>query len=229
MSTVLAIAAHPDDIEFCISGTLMLLKRAGFEIHNMNVANGCCGSTQWSAAHTAAVREREAICAADTIGATFHPSLVNDLEVFYDDRTLKRLASIIREVAPRIVLTHSPQDYMEDHTNTCRLAVTASFTRSMCNYATNPPRPPVTTPVTIYHAQPHGNYDPLGQIVRPDTFVDVTSVMSEKVKMLACHESQRTWLNESQGLDSYLESMCRLMRDVGEMSRQFKFVEGTCI
>ena len=44
MKTAIAIAAHPDDIEFYMAGTLLLLKRAGYEIHYMNVANGNCGS-----------------------------------------------------------------------------------------------------------------------------------------------------------------------------------------
>ena len=37
-----AIAAHPDDIEFQMAGTLILLQRAGYEIHYMNIANGSC-------------------------------------------------------------------------------------------------------------------------------------------------------------------------------------------
>src|SRR5262245_37518915 len=98
----LAVVAHPDDIEFVMAGTLILLGRAGYELHYMNIANGCCGSTTHSAAHTAQTREREAMAAADAIGAEFHPSLVNDLEIFYDDTTLRRLAAVMREVAPRI-------------------------------------------------------------------------------------------------------------------------------
>ena len=39
-----AVAAHPDDIEFVMAGTLILLRRAGYELHYMNIANGCCGS-----------------------------------------------------------------------------------------------------------------------------------------------------------------------------------------
>ena len=157
-----AVAAHPDDIEFVMAGTLILLAQAGYEIHYMNIANGCCGSSEFSAEHTAVAREKEAIAAADSIGAEFHPSLVNDLEIFYNDETLKQLAAVMREVSPEILLVHSPSDYMEDHMNACRLAVTAAFARGMPNYPTIPPRPPVEQTVTIYHAQPHGNRDPLG-------------------------------------------------------------------
>jgi len=226
MKRALAIAAHPDDIEFVMAGTLILLKRAGYEIHYMNVANGCCGSKELSAAHTAEKRTREALAAADLIGAEFHPSLVNDMEVFYDDRTVRRLAAVFREVAPEILLTHAPADYMEDHMNTCRLAVTAAFARGMPNYATEPPRPPTDNPVTVYHAQPHGNRDPLGTPVVPEIFVDVTDVLDEKSRMLACHASQMQWLDQSQGMNSYLQEMHDLGREVGRMSGNFAVAEG---
>ena len=41
---VFAMACHPDDIEFMMGGTLILLKEAGYRIHVMNLANGSCGS-----------------------------------------------------------------------------------------------------------------------------------------------------------------------------------------
>jgi LmbE family N-acetylglucosaminyl deacetylase len=226
MPTAFAIAAHPDDIEFCMAGTLIRLRDAGWAIHYMNIANGCCGSNEWSASHTADVRAREALAAADLIGAEFHPSLTNDIEIFYDDRTLKRLAAIVREVNPRVILTHAPVDYMEDHTNACRLAVTAAFVRGMPNYPTDPPREPVESNVTLYHAQPHGNRDPLGELVKPHFYVEVGGVLEEKTAMLACHESQKRWLDASQGMDSYLETMKALSREVGRMSGRFEYAEG---
>lgn len=222
----MAIAAHPDDIEFVMAGTLILLRDAGYEIHYMNIANGCCGSMEYSREHTARIRAGEALAAADLIHAEFHPSLANDLEIFYDHDTLTRLAAVVREVAPRIVLTHSPSDYMEDHMNACRLAVTASFTRGMPNYPTAPFREPTDQPVTIYHAQPHGNRDPLGQLVRPTLAVDVSSVIDLKAAMLACHRSQKEWLDATQGLDSYLDAMRALTREVGAMTGRFAMAEG---
>jgi LmbE family N-acetylglucosaminyl deacetylase len=221
-----AIVAHPDDIEFVMAGTLLLLGRAGYELHYMTLANGCCGSTEWSAAETARIRKQEAERAAELLGARFHPSLTDDLAIFYDRPTLARLAAVMREVAPEILLVHSPVDYMEDHTNACRLAVTAAFARGMPNFPTDPPRPTVEGPVTIYHAQPHGNRDPLGQPVRPSLFVDVSSVLGQKTAALACHASQRQWLDSSQGIDSYIETMKSFNREVGAMSGRFDYAEG---
>jgi LmbE family N-acetylglucosaminyl deacetylase len=221
-----AVAAHPDDIEFVMAGTLILLGQAGYELHYMNLANGCCGSTQYTAEEAAAIRAREAQAAAASIGATFHPSLVNDLEIFYNHETLTRLAAVMREVGPDILLIHSPIDYMEDHMNACRLALTAAFARGMPNYQTSPPRQPVDKPVAVYHAQPHGNRDPLGKPVVPSLFVNIESVLQTKTAMLACHKSQQQWLDTSQGLDSYLATMQSLSREVGQMSGVFEYAEG---
>ena len=148
----IAIGAHPDDIEFYMAGTLLMLKQAGYEIHYLTVANGNCGSAQYNAAMTRSIRNAEARAAAKILGAHFHPSLTNDLEILYNLELLRALAAVIREVKPGIVLTHSPQDYMEDHTNTSRLAVTAAFTRGMPNFKTVPPRPTADYDVTVYHA-----------------------------------------------------------------------------
>jgi LmbE family N-acetylglucosaminyl deacetylase len=226
MKRAFAVAAHPDDIEFVMAGTLLLLGAAGYELHYMTIANGCCGSTEQDAATTAAIREREARNAANSLGATFHPSLTDDLAIYYDRPTLARLAAVMREVAPEILLIHSPIDYMEDHVNACRLAVTAAFARGMPNFPTDPLRPVVDQPVTLYHVQPHGNRDPLGQPVQPSLFVDVSSVLDQKATALACHRSQRQWLDASQGLDSYIETMKSLGREVGAMSGRFEYAEG---
>jgi LmbE family N-acetylglucosaminyl deacetylase len=141
MPRAFAVAAHPDDIEFLMSGTLMRLGERGYELHYMNLANGCCGSRELDREQTAAARLEEARAAAASIGATFHPPLVADLEIFYDRPTLGRLASVMRAVAPEILLIHSPDDYMEDHMNACRLAITAAFARGMPNFPVEPPRP----------------------------------------------------------------------------------------
>lgn len=226
MNTVLAIAAHPDDIEFLMSGTLLRLREAGWSLHYINVADGCCGTTQYDAETIAAIRREEARAAAAALGAEFHDSLCHDLEVFYERRTLLRLASIVREVAPRIVLTHALADYMEDHMNTARLAVTAAFSRGMRNFPVEPPRPPVLDPVTVYHAQPYMNRDPLGELVRAGMYIDVAELVERKCELLAHHVSQKRWLDESQGHDSYLDTLRRLDAEVGALSGVYSHAEG---
>src|SRR5882672_9819550 len=106
LKIAMAVAAHPDDIEFMMAGTLLLLKQAGYEIHYLNLSSGNCGSVQHRAARTRSLRRREARRSAKILGAHYHPSLTDDLEIFYEDRTLRRLVAIIRAVEPTILLTH---------------------------------------------------------------------------------------------------------------------------
>ena len=226
MPTAIAIAAHPDDIEFVMAGTLILLGAAGWELHYMNVSTGNLGSTTMTPVATARVRRREAQAAAKRLGAAWHAPICNDLEIFYADRALRRLGAVIREVAPDVVLTHSPQDYMEDHMNTCRLAVSAAFVRAMPGYRTTPARQPLEKPVTIYHASPHGVRDGLRRLVCPGAFVNTTSVQDRKRAALECHASQRGFLGTTQGMGSYVKTMDDLSRMLGRMSGRFRHAEG---
>lgn len=223
---VMAVAAHPDDIEFMMAGTLLLLRDAGWSVHYLNLASGNCGSMEHPPAVVRRVRAREAREACGVLGATWHPPLVDDLEIFYDLQTIQRLAAVIREVNPRILLVPSPQDYMEDHTNACRLAVSAAFVRGMPNVKTRPARAPVDGSVTIYHAMPHGLRDPLRRRIIPGAFVNTTSVHERKKAALAAHQSQKRWLDATQGMDSYLRVMEDFSLELGRMSRRFRHAEG---
>ena len=224
--TVFAVGCHPDDIEFMMAGTLMRLKEAGYEIHYMNVANGSCGTDSMDAQEIVRIRRLEAIDAAEMIGATYHESIAYDLEVFYDKSLLAKMGAVMREVAPDILLTHSPNEYMEDHSNTCRLAISAAFARGMRNFPTNPPRSTVTNQVVVYHSIPYGLTTPLRKPVEADLYVDVSTLIDLKKKMLAKHKSQKEWLDVSQGMDSYLTTMADQCAAIGKLSQKYDFAEG---
>jgi LmbE family N-acetylglucosaminyl deacetylase len=223
---VLAMAAHPDDIEFGMAGTLLLISNAGWEIHYMNIANGSCGTAEYDTETIIRIRQAEARNAARKIGAVFHDPLVPDLEIFYHKDLIARLGSVVRKVAPDIMLVPSPDDYMEDHMNACRLAVSAAFIRGMRNCRVDPPADPVHNELTLYHAQPHGNRDYLNRMVRPDLFIDITAVLNQKTEALAEHKSQKEWLDRSQGFNSYLNTMKEYSREVGQLSGKFEYAEG---
>ena len=222
----IAIGAHPDDIEFHMAGTLFLLKEAGFETHYLNIASGNCGSNDYNSTATRGIRNTEARAAAKILGAHFHQTLSDDLEILYSLELLRPLASIIRDVKPTILLTHSPQDYMEDHMATCRLAVTAAFARGMSNFKTAPARPADDSEITVYHAMPHGLRDGLRPRIIPGAFVDTTSVQKIKHTALEAHKSQQRWLDVSQRVSSYLLAMEDMSLEVGRMSKGFKHAEG---
>lgn len=224
--TALAIAAHPDDIEFWMAGTLVLLRQAGWEIHCLNVGTGSLGSMEMTAARTRVVRRVEAKRAAAVLGAVWHPPMADDLEILYSLPLLRKVAAVVRKVNPSVVLTHPPQDYMEDHTETCRLAVSAAFCRTFPNYESTPPAKPGTGDVTVYHCMPHMLCTPLGERVHPEAYVDVSSVMEEKTAALAAHVSQKEWLDETQGMDSYLKTMQEFAATLGRESKRFRYAEG---
>ncbi len=226
MPSVLAIAAHPDDIEFVMCGTMLHLKDRGWDLHYLNVADGSRGSATLSPTECAATRLREAQAAAASIGAAFYPPIGRDMEMAYTTDLFQRVAAVVRQSQASIVLTHAPVDYMEDHEFVSRLAVSAAFAHGMPNFETIPPVDPYYHPVTVYHAQPHGNRTPTGQRVLPHFWVDIAPVMDRKEAALACHQSQREWLDESQGMDSYVQTMKDLGVDSGRLSGKWKVAEG---
>jgi LmbE family N-acetylglucosaminyl deacetylase len=225
-SVAMAIGAHPDDIEFTMAGTLLLLKRAGMHIHMWNLANGNCGTAVHEREEIARLRAVEAQASARVAGATIHPPIADDLAIFYEPSLLAQVAAVLREVKPAILLIPSPQDYMEDHANTCRLAVTGAFARGMRNFVTQPPVLPWGGDVVLYHAMPHGLRDGLRRRIQPGLFVNVGAVLATKRDMLSQHHTQKDWLDVSQAMDSYLAEMENMARQVGAMSQRFEFAEG---
>ena len=226
MKTAIAIAANPDDIKLMMAGTLLLLKKQGYEIHYINLSSGNVGTTEYDSETIKEIRLKEAKQSAEILGAHFHPPFCDDLQIFYEEKTLRQLSAVIREVQPEIVLTHSPTDYMEDHTNTCRLAVTAAFARGMQNFHSMPDRSPGNYDCTIYHALPHTLKDQLRQTIIAGAFVNTASVQQQKLEALKAHQSQQKWLDVSQKLNSYLQAMEDISLTVGQMSKTFKYAEG---
>lgn len=224
--TVLAIFAHPDDIEFCAAGTLLLLAKQGWNTHYLNLSSGDLGSFEYNQIETQAIRHIEAKAAAEILGAQYHDSICNDMGVTYTVEHVRKVTSLIRKIQPDIILTHSPNDYMEDHQDASRIAVSAAFTRGMPNFEANPKEKAYGKDVTLYHAMPHGLRDPLRQRLRAGLYVDTESVHSVKREALAAHKSQKSWLDATQGMDSYLVDMDRMSKAIGELSGKYNYAEG---
>jgi len=226
--TAFAVVAHPDDVEFMMAGTMVLLRRRGWALHYMTLANGSCGTTVMDRDAIVAARTAEAATAAATLGATYHPPLVDDLMIYYEPSLVARLCAVVRQVRPGVLLLPHPLDYMEDHVNTSRLGVTAAFCRNMRNFATQPPTEPVLDELVVYHAMPMGLADQLRRPVRADFYVDIETAMEEKLTALACHRSQKEWLDASQGYDSYLFTARSMAEAVGRQSGRFEHADGWC-
>lgn len=222
----MAAAAHPDDIEFMMAGTLLLLKEAGAEIHMWNLADGGRGTNVYSEEEIVRIRAKEAQNSAKVAGAKWHPPVGRDMDLYFEREQLARAAAIFRQVKPDIFLVPSPQDYMEDHQNASRLTVTAAFARGMKNFITDPPVEPWGGDTVLYHSIPHTLRDIYRRRIRAEFYVDIMPVQAKKREMLAQHLSQKEWLDVSQGFDSYLKTSEAIDREVGNLSGRYEMAEG---
>ncbi len=207
---VLAIHAHPDDIEIQCAGTLLRLKQLGCTISMATMTPGDCGSAELSCDEIAAVRRAEAQRAADLIGADYTCVEFRDLSIVHDNDSRRRVTEVIRRTRPDIVLTAPPVDYMSDHEVTSRLVRDACFNASCPNYATLQwdPAPATRKIPHLYYVDAIEGIDWYGRPQPTDFILDITSTFERKLEMLACHASQRDWLRRQHGLDEYLDG-CR--------------------
>jgi LmbE family N-acetylglucosaminyl deacetylase len=209
--SILAIHAHPDDVEFQCAGTLALLAAAGHAITIATMTPGDCGTREMGPDEIAAVRRGEARRAAELIGARYLCLEFRDLSIVVDNDSKRRVTEIVRRTRPDIVFTAPPVDYMDDHEATSHLVRAAAFNASCPNYATRQwdPAPPTEKIPHLYYVDAVEGADLWGQPIAPHFYVDVTSVFETKRTMLAQHASQRNWLRAQHGVDEYLDNQQR--------------------
>lgn len=215
--SILAIHAHPDDVEILAGGTLARLSAAGHRITIVSMTPGDCGSRDRPAEEIAAIRRREAAAGARHIGARYVCAEFRDLVIFNDDTSRRRVTEILRSVRPGIVLAASPVDYMCDHETASLLVRDACFGAPAPNYATGAPSPAAALDAIphLYFMDPIGGVDRDNRPVAADFYVDVAGTFETKRAMLAEHGSQRQWLLQQHGLDDYLLTMERWTREIG--------------
>jgi LmbE family N-acetylglucosaminyl deacetylase len=192
---VLAVGAHPDDLEILCGGTLARYAREGHEVVMCHATRGDRGSFEYSSEEIARIRAGEAEQAAAIAGAE-HVSLeLSDGEVNAADPEQRRLVvDLVREARPDVIITHSTGDYMADHNEVSKLVFDASFLSSLPLLESARPHHPVVAP--IYFMETVG-----GAGFSPTEFVDVTETIETKVQMLEAHESQLRWLKEHDNVD----------------------------
>src|SRR6185503_9940830 len=199
MPTVLAVMAHPDDIEITCAGTLILLKRAGWDVHLATMTAGDLGSMKHSRAAIARIRKKEAAASAKLLGAGYTCLGFDDLTIAYGEKPKRIVTGLLRAVKPDLMILHSPDCYMADHTESARIAREAAFASTIPNWKASlngkPARPCEKMPAILY-ADPIDQVDYLGRRVPARYVVDITSVIDQKEKMLASYDSQRSWLRE---------------------------------
>jgi N-acetylglucosamine malate deacetylase 1 len=221
---ILAIHAHPDDIEILAGGTMARLAENGCSLVLATMTAGDCGSREYDPEELSTIRRREAAASANLIGAEYFCAGFKDLVIFNDDASRRRVTELLRLARPQVVITASPEDYHCDHEATSVLVRDACFAAGVPNYKTGDAEALDWIP-HLYFMDPVEGVDRDGVPVRPDFGVDVEKQMGTKREMLACHQSQREWLKKHHGIDDYIEMMSKWTASIGERFR-LQYAEG---
>lgn len=206
---VLAVGAHPDDLEILCGGTLARFVREGHEVVMCNATRGDRGSFEHTSEEIADIRLAEARRAAAAAGADHVTLGLSDATVSAaDPEQVRAVVDLVRETRPDLIITHFPHDYMADHDEVSRLVFNASFHATLPLLETGKPHHDRVTP--IYYMD-----TVMGLGFQPVEYVDVSETFATKVSMLQAHESQLTWLRAHDGID-VVEQMRTMTRFRGQ-------------
>jgi LmbE family N-acetylglucosaminyl deacetylase len=194
IKSVLAVGAHPDDIEIVCAGTLAKYASRGVKISIAVATDGGAGHMKIPPKELAAIRHDEAEKAAGLLGADFYWLGYGDEMLFEDLATRMAFVELIRKAKPDLILTHSPEDYHPDHRVVSRLMFDASFVSGLKNVETETPYHPGVQPLFYFDTISGLNF-------HPTEYVDISETFELKQEMLACHQSQITWLKDHDNVD----------------------------
>jgi len=191
---VMAVGAHPDDIELQCAGTLARCIQRGDAVAMVYMTNGNMGHTVIMPEELAEIRHEEAKKSAGVIGASFYWLDHSDFTVEVDPVTTMQLVEVIRDFRPDLLITHSDRDYIRDHNNTGHVVFKASFDASVPHVEGKNPFHDKIVPIfemdTLF-----------GLRFEPTEYVDITDTFEVKMEMLACCESQVKWLKDHDNVD----------------------------
>lgn len=219
---ILAIGAHPDDIETSCGGTLAKYAKMGHKVFTATATNGNVGSATLPMEEIARVRKAEAKRAAEIIGAEYICLDYND-EMFFEDKEARlKFIDLVRYCQADIILTHSPEDYNPDHELTSKIVNDIAVMIPIEKIKT-PNKPYDKIPIIAYFEPVHG----LGFV--PTEYVDISDVIETKMEMCACHESQVGWMQDNYkdavGDENFLENYRTIARYRG-IQCGVKYAEG---
>lgn len=159
---ILAIGAHPDDIEFGCGGTLLKYAAAGEAIFLMVLTEGCFGGDP-------CVRRQEQAAAQEYLGARgLFWGGFKDTEVVDNRQLITRIEEVAAQTQPDLVLFNYPDDVHQDHRAVAEAGISA----------------------TRYIKEVLFFEVPSTRHFEPDIFVDIRDVLEQKMDLLRCHASQ---------------------------------------
>lgn len=197
---VLAVGAHPDDVELLCAGSLAHYAAQGAELTIAILTNGALGSTAHSPERTASIRRAESEHAACVLGAELIWLGKPDGFLFDDSATRTDMVDVLRKARPHVVFTHHSRDYHPDHRATGQLVNAARL------LAREPALVTAHTPLDCVPALFFMDTFMSVGAPAPDLWVDVTSTFSMKEAMLREHVSQNE-RRRSNGKPDFLATM----------------------
>lgn len=175
---ILAVFAHPDDLELTVGGTMLRMKSLGYTTGGLDVTRGEMGTRG-----TVAGRAKEAEDAARILKLDIRENLgLADGHVFVDDVSRTELVKALRRLKPKVVLTHQIDDPHPDHDHISRLAREAARLSSMRNY--DPESGSEVIPV------PRVAHNIFSRRVVPSFVVDISEFLDAKMAAIRAHASQ---------------------------------------
>jgi LmbE family N-acetylglucosaminyl deacetylase len=188
--SVLVFGAHPDDCDFKVGGISLLYARAGHSVKFVSVTNGDTGHFSIGGGPLAKRRYAEALASAKIAGVDYEVLDIHNGSLEPNLENRHRIIRIIREYKPDLVITHRPNDYHPDHRYTSQLVQDAAYTVTVPNVLALTPHL-MKNPVVTYMCDNFKKPCPF----HADVAVGIDPVFDDKVRMLACHESQMfEWL-----------------------------------
>lgn len=175
----LVVAAHPDDAEIQLGGTLLLMVDAGLSVGIVDVTRGELGTRG-----TRAVRDAETAAADRLLGLAVRRNLeLPDGRVAVTVEAREALARVLRELAPDVVFAHHVDDLHPDHAAAGRLAREAWYLSGLARLAELGGGPPARRPRRLYHFMGHVPFE-------PTLVVPIDAVWDRKVELIRCYASQ---------------------------------------
>jgi bacillithiol biosynthesis deacetylase BshB1 len=175
---VLAIAAHPDDIELICGGTLIRAHVLGRSTGIIDLAAG-----EMASRGTPELRAKEAAKAAKVMGVTVRQNLgFPDGGIQNTPETRAELAVAIRQLKPRIVITHSQHGRHPDHPIVAQLVRDACFVAGLKKIE---PKVAPHRPLKVIHALSFREDNQ-----KPTFVVDISEAFEKKIEAIACYKSQ---------------------------------------
>jgi LmbE family N-acetylglucosaminyl deacetylase len=218
---VLAVTAHPDDVEILCAGTLARYAERGDIIYLAIFTSGNMGDLRISPAELAQIRKAESEAAASILGARLLWPGVTDEMVFPSEEQRHLMIDLLRQADPDVIFTHCPNDYHPDHRYVSQLVFDSYFQKGL-------PHLPGQKVAACRFAQAQVYYmDNLGGIgFEPIEYVDITGVLDTKLRMLECHQSQVKALKELASTD--VVEMVRTQARFRGFAAGCQYAEGFC-